>query len=755
MDSLVSNKDKKVYIKRPSFNLNYDNRFISEFNNLGEIGKGGFSVVFKVKHKLDQALYAMKVLRIKNKLTNKRNRAKDLQERLDNVLKEVRVLAYLKNKNLVYYCNSWVEVELFPFLNKKNMNHSKGASNALSNKSYISNLSDLSDKFDISSMSEKSNKKGIFQKDKRKRRRKSSSKSNSIKIEFKNKEKELKNEEVNEEYMDLIPNKHYRINNINTNKVMMSPYNKDDDVYINNRAYDINDIKSIKIFIQTELCEKNLFDYINQISNISLFQIKNGSLFRLSLVLKIYFNIILALEFFHSKKLIHRDVKPSNVFLTKQNEVKLGDFGLVTTMNLIIEGEMKSGFNGNTTSMMKSVYDLVKNENEIDESNSKSSDSLLDDLKQENKKNHMTSSSDDENENDSDNISFIKLLNKPTYVRVSSDSEDEKEEMKVQSSTSKLKTYKSQIRIDKQQHTKNVGTMQYAAPEQLQTNDYNQKVDIYSLGLILFELIFPMKTLMERNEKLKNLKEKNILPKVFDENKELRLLKEVILNMIKYNPKERYDIYQVKAFFIKNFKFYISNDGEYVDESTKSSLNSKNQNLSPILFRKANNEKKEEKTSSKINKHILYENEVFLIVMNNNHTNTCYSYMKKYIKLINKRVLLYNNNNSKKAESLYEINECSIRLTYLNSYMKDNNKDNDKMKEMEKEDCLFSLKRRNNFEFDKENHIKSIRKRSLDSFIVKSDLIIIISHCILKDIYIMFENCIETYQFYVNLSNNQ
>ncbi|XP_046517823.1 eukaryotic translation initiation factor 2-alpha kinase 3 isoform X2 [Equus quagga] len=47
-------------------------------------------------------------------------------------------------------------------------------------------------------------------------------------------------------------------------------------------------------------------------------------------------------------------------------------------------------------------------------------------------------------------------------------------------------------------HTGQVGTKLYMSPEQIHGKNYSHKVDIFSLGLILFELLYPFGTQMER-----------------------------------------------------------------------------------------------------------------------------------------------------------------------------------------------------------------------------------------------------------------
>lgn len=66
-------------------------------------------------------------------------------------------------------------------------------------------------------------------------------------------------------------------------------------------------------------------------------------------------------------------------------------------------------------------------------------------------------------------------------------------------------------------HTACVGTHLYMSPEQMNGQIYNYKVDIYSLGIIFFELLTPFFTDMERIVALSNLK-KSIFPKDFAEN---------------------------------------------------------------------------------------------------------------------------------------------------------------------------------------------------------------------------------------------
>ncbi|KAG8212795.1 hypothetical protein J437_LFUL019766, partial [Ladona fulva] len=61
-------------------------------------------------------------------------------------------------------------------------------------------------------------------------------------------------------------------------------------------------------------------------------------------------------------------------------------------------------------------------------------------------------------------------------------------------------------------HTAQVGTQLYMSPEQLMGKPYNYKVDIYSLGLILFELLVPFNTQMERWRTLKDLRDNKFPP---------------------------------------------------------------------------------------------------------------------------------------------------------------------------------------------------------------------------------------------------
>jgi translation initiation factor 2-alpha kinase 4 len=58
--------------------------------------------------------------------------------------------------------------------------------------------------------------------------------------------------------------------------------------------------------------------------------------------------------------------------------------------------------------------------------------------------------------------------------------------------------------------TVGIGTPFYLAPEQNKVGaHYNQKVDIYSLGIIFFEMCYPFKTAMERSVVTSSLSFKN------------------------------------------------------------------------------------------------------------------------------------------------------------------------------------------------------------------------------------------------------
>lgn len=192
-----------------------------------------------------------------------------------------------------------------------------------------------------------------------------------------------------------VNNNDNNVNNCRRPDMSMVPYRPPTNRIMRKKRY--------VMYIQMQYCEgktlKNFLEKpgrcVNYVENIRLFT-----------------QIVAGLHHVHSRGLIHRDMKPDNIFLTKDGIIKIGDFGLAKQIQEITLGVSTEGL----------------------------------------------------------------------------------------SSSSGLSQSSST-------HTAGIGTRSYVSPEQYEGRWYNEKADIYSLGIILFELFSIFGTYTERAKKMQDLRQ--------------------------------------------------------------------------------------------------------------------------------------------------------------------------------------------------------------------------------------------------------
>lgn len=227
----------------------------------------------------------------------------------------------------------------------------------------------------------------------------------------------------------------------------------DSDMEQADNAEPINPNKTLKVnrwlYIQMELGQGTLREAID--GGLPLDKDRARRFFR---------EILDGLCHIHRRKIIHRDLKPVNIFLDSTDRPKIGDFGLATTNLFIVTQNNSPGIHTATAI----------------------------------KPNRMS-------------LERLRLLATPELGE-----------------TTKLTTGGNSSRSGERlkyiqyNQTDNIGTPLYMSPELSATNTttriakvvYSHKVDVYSLGIIYFEMLYPFATGHERIITLQDLRKKTI-----------------------------------------------------------------------------------------------------------------------------------------------------------------------------------------------------------------------------------------------------
>ncbi|XP_047466536.1 eIF-2-alpha kinase GCN2 [Mugil cephalus] len=291
-------------------------RYFTEFAELQLLGKGAFGAVIKVQNKLDGCYYAVKRIQV-NPASKQFRRIKG----------EVTLLSRLNHENIVRYYNAWIERHETPSMGALSNTDSsepqstadkppqcKDAPRRLNELGLPDNVEDIAPPPALSSSVEWST---------------SIERSSSAKCSGHQSSDDEDDDDEDEDVFgaSFLPSDSDSVSDIifdngdDSTEEMSQVEPSKRPLTDTTESTDSEHPKIAHyLYIQMEYCEKStLRDTIDH----GLHQDQNR-------LWRLFREILDGLAYIHEQGMIHRDLKPVNIFLDSQDHVKIGDFGLAT-----------------------------------------------------------------------------------------------------------------------------------------------------------------------------------------------------------------------------------------------------------------------------------------------------------------------------------------------------------------------------------------------------------------------------------------
>ncbi|KRY66240.1 Eukaryotic translation initiation factor 2-alpha kinase 3 [Trichinella pseudospiralis] len=314
----------------------FSSRFLKDFIPVRCLGCGGFGTVYESVNKVDEQKYAVKRIALPE-----REYAKE------KVIREVKALAKLDHPGIVRYYNSWFEEPPLEWLDSLEASvFKKCGSSCLStgeNMPYgkchgeFETLSDCrisggqqSNKTTSTPYNSKHHWPRFYKEEssamfndadvdltgKISSSQDNDNQENSLEIVFQN----SGDQSLDSQNLKIESSKLKQLTSLRLSFLQSLPSSRSKNKKHNKELQTPTCVGKAFLFIQMQLCQQDtLMDWLNE---------NNTGKRDESLMLDWFRQTLLAMEYVHDCGMIHRDLKPTNIFFSLTGQVKIGDFGL-------------------------------------------------------------------------------------------------------------------------------------------------------------------------------------------------------------------------------------------------------------------------------------------------------------------------------------------------------------------------------------------------------------------------------------------